>query len=132
MKPEDVRGFVDKHELAHLDKMQKEMADTLSRMQCLELSTQIQSLTGSFSTPAFTVLAVILNMIERKCQINLQTIFRNFVKIKMQLQDRQGIGSITEYGEGHISKGLGFLVENGYVTMEELPDGTVVVRQSLV
>lgn len=102
-------------------------------MQALESTLQLKELGGSFSTPAFIVLAVIINMIGRKCPIiNLQSIYRNFVKIKMQLRERQGIGSVTEYGEGHISKGLGFLVENGMVMVDEPPDGTVTMKRFLV
>jgi|JI6StandDraft_1071083.scaffolds.fasta_scaffold14549_5 hypothetical protein len=135
IKVGDVKGFVIDHEKEHLSWLLKDFAGTLMLMSNYLLESQLRvsrtekgGNTTSFSTPALIVLAVIINMIDRKCTINLQTIFRNFVKIKMQLKERQGIGSVTEYGEGHISKGLNFLQENGMVMVEEPPDGTVVVN----
>jgi hypothetical protein len=70
--------------------------------------------------PALMVLAVIINMIGKNCScINLQTIYREFVKIRRQLKERQGVGSSFEYTEAHFEKGLRNLLENKIVFQDD-------------
>lgn len=85
--PSDLPVFTPMDEQKVSKKLLKELERSIEVMTTSQTVFMVKGTPSAiFSTPALIVLAVVINMIDRKCTINLQSIFRNFIKIKMQLR----------------------------------------------